>query len=269
MAARGWYVQPQMSYAGTAADHPPLGERRDRRPRRRAPRRAPRVGRRGPDAGPVAVDPGVVGVHRGARPGHAHRRRLRRPAGRLGPGRRGRRRRGLALPERMAEVNALLDLAAPAMREALLVAFLDRLSRPNRRDGAAAASRWSRSLHRRGLERLPASSRRSHRAGSTGGCPCTPRAATTSTAGPRATPTTGSTASSWPTGSSPSIPALAEAGRGQRPGVRRLGQPCGRAGPAGLAAVLLRRLGDRRHRRVPLTGPEDGRPTLEEPPGGR
>ena len=30
----------------------------------------------------------------------------------------------------MAEVNALLDLAAPALREALLMAFLDRLSRP-------------------------------------------------------------------------------------------------------------------------------------------
>jgi hypothetical protein len=32
----------------------------------------------------------------------------------------------------MAEVNALLDLASPALREALLVAFLDRLSRPAR-----------------------------------------------------------------------------------------------------------------------------------------
>ena len=40
---------------------------------------------------------------------------------------------GLALPERMAEVNAMLDLASPAMREALLVAFLDRLQRPVRR----------------------------------------------------------------------------------------------------------------------------------------
>jgi hypothetical protein len=29
-------------------------------------------------------------------------------------------------------VNALLDVAAPAMREALLIAFLDRLSRPTR-----------------------------------------------------------------------------------------------------------------------------------------
>ena len=38
----------------------------------------------------------------------------------------------LALPTRMAEVNAMLDLAAPAMREALLIAFLDRLSRPTR-----------------------------------------------------------------------------------------------------------------------------------------
>jgi sphinganine-1-phosphate aldolase len=36
----------------------------------------------------------------------------------------------LTLPERMAEVNALLDLASPALREAVLTAFLDRLSRP-------------------------------------------------------------------------------------------------------------------------------------------
>jgi hypothetical protein len=30
----------------------------------------------------------------------------------------------------MAPVNALLDVAPPRLREALLVAFLDRLSRP-------------------------------------------------------------------------------------------------------------------------------------------
>jgi hypothetical protein len=36
----------------------------------------------------------------------------------------------LALPERMAPVNALLDVAPPRLREALLVAFLDRLTRP-------------------------------------------------------------------------------------------------------------------------------------------
>jgi hypothetical protein len=39
---------------------------------------------------------------------------------------------GTVLPERMAEVNALLDLAAPALREAILIAFLDRLARPTR-----------------------------------------------------------------------------------------------------------------------------------------
>jgi hypothetical protein len=36
------------------------------------------------------------------------------------------------LPARMAEVNALLDLASPELREAVLVAFLDRLFRPAR-----------------------------------------------------------------------------------------------------------------------------------------
>lgn len=38
----------------------------------------------------------------------------------------------LSLPERMGRVNALLDAAPPAVREALLVAFLDRLTRPVR-----------------------------------------------------------------------------------------------------------------------------------------
>jgi glutamate/tyrosine decarboxylase-like PLP-dependent enzyme len=37
---------------------------------------------------------------------------------------------GQALPERMAPVNALLDVAPPRLREALLIAFLDRLMRP-------------------------------------------------------------------------------------------------------------------------------------------
>ncbi|MET0998173.1 MAG: hypothetical protein ABWX73_05610, partial [Marmoricola sp.] len=37
---------------------------------------------------------------------------------------------GVGLPESLAEINALLDLASPALREALLTAFLDRLLRP-------------------------------------------------------------------------------------------------------------------------------------------
>jgi len=36
-----------------------------------------------------------------------------------------------ALPERMAPVNALLDIAPAPLREAMLLAFLDRLSRPS------------------------------------------------------------------------------------------------------------------------------------------
>jgi sphinganine-1-phosphate aldolase len=35
----------------------------------------------------------------------------------------------VTVPDRMAPVNALLDVAPPALREALLVAYLDRLSR--------------------------------------------------------------------------------------------------------------------------------------------
>ncbi|MEO5653087.1 MAG: aspartate aminotransferase family protein, partial [Marmoricola sp.] len=38
----------------------------------------------------------------------------------------------LGLPEAMAPINALLDLASPTLREALLTAFLDRLLRPTR-----------------------------------------------------------------------------------------------------------------------------------------
>jgi hypothetical protein len=36
------------------------------------------------------------------------------------------------VPDRLAEVNALLEVAGPEMREALLIAFPERLSRPKR-----------------------------------------------------------------------------------------------------------------------------------------
>jgi sphinganine-1-phosphate aldolase len=39
---------------------------------------------------------------------------------------------GVGLPGSMAEISALLDLASPDLREALLTAFLDRLTRPVR-----------------------------------------------------------------------------------------------------------------------------------------
>jgi sphinganine-1-phosphate aldolase len=141
MAARGWYVQPQMSFAGSPATihlsvsaatlpHVPellaaLGE---------AVAAAVAVG-------PVTVDPAVAAFIGGLDPFSLSEEDfdgLLLAAGLVGAadaegdpstssGHR------LALPQRMAEVNAMLDLASAAMREALLVAFLDRLTRPTRR----------------------------------------------------------------------------------------------------------------------------------------
>ena len=131
MASRGWYVQPQMSYAGTAPTihlsvsaatntHVPefLDALRDSVATAQA-------------AGPVTVDPDVVAFIEALDPAaltDADFDGLLAASGLVGGSDDG----GLALPDRMAEVNALLDLASPALREALLVAFLDRLSRPTR-----------------------------------------------------------------------------------------------------------------------------------------
>lgn len=127
LVARGWYVQPQLSFAGLPATvhlslsaatlpHVPellaaLGEAV-----------AASVA-----AGPVAVDPGIADLVRGLDATSLTEEEfdgLLQFAGLAGG--------GAALPDRMAPVNALLDLASPATREAVLVAFLDRLSRPAR-----------------------------------------------------------------------------------------------------------------------------------------
>ena len=81
-------------------------------------------------AGPVAVDPGVVEFIEALDPAalsDADFDGLLAASGLLTDAA-----AGLALPDRMAPVNALLDVASPALREALLIAFLDRLSRPVR-----------------------------------------------------------------------------------------------------------------------------------------
>jgi sphinganine-1-phosphate aldolase len=131
MAARDWYVQPQMSFAGTpptihlsvsAATGAHVDEFLS------ALRASVEVAQ---EAGPVTVDPDVVAFIGALDPQtltDADFDGLLAASGLVGAGDDG----GLALPDRLAEVNALLDIAAPAMREALLVAFLDRLSRPNR-----------------------------------------------------------------------------------------------------------------------------------------
>jgi glutamate/tyrosine decarboxylase-like PLP-dependent enzyme len=135
MRERGWYVQPQMSYAGqgpsihlsvsaatlahvddflAALDESVAAAQR---------------------TGPVTVDPGIAAYIESLDPatlsdadfdGLLAASGL---AGDVAGG--GAVSEGLALPTRMAEVNAMLDLASPAMREALLIAFLDRLTRPS------------------------------------------------------------------------------------------------------------------------------------------
>jgi glutamate/tyrosine decarboxylase-like PLP-dependent enzyme len=127
LVARGWYVQPQLSFAGLPATvHLSLSAAT-----------LPHV----PDfltaleesvaaavaAGPVAVDPGIADFVRGLDATALTDEDfdgLLAFAGLAGG--------DTALPDRMAPVNALLDLASPGTREAVLVAFLDRLSRPAR-----------------------------------------------------------------------------------------------------------------------------------------
>jgi hypothetical protein len=80
--------------------------------------------------GPVTVDPGIAAYIKSLDPAtlsDADFDGLLAASGLAGDGAVS---EGLVLPTRMAEVNAMLDLASPAMREALLIAFLDRLTRP-------------------------------------------------------------------------------------------------------------------------------------------
>lgn len=129
MGARGWYVQPQLSYAGqpasvhlsvSAATHQHLDEFSRALEESLAAAIA---------AGPVRVDAEVVAFIESLDPTSLSDDDfdgLLVASGLVTTGDSG----GLELPSAMAEVNAMLDVAAPAMREALLVAFLDRLSRP-------------------------------------------------------------------------------------------------------------------------------------------
>ncbi|MXG90357.1 aminotransferase class V-fold PLP-dependent enzyme [Nocardioides flavescens] len=131
MAARGWYVQPQMSYGEVPPTvHLSVSAATGEHVTEFLAALAESV-RAAQASGPVAVDPEVVAFIEALDPAALSDDDfdgLLAASGLVGAGE-----GGLELPERMAEVNALLDVAAPAMREALLVAFLDRLSRPVRR----------------------------------------------------------------------------------------------------------------------------------------
>ncbi len=131
MLARGWFVQPQLSYAGagpnvhlsvSAATLDHLDELAEALRASVAAAQA---------AGPVQVDEGVVAFIAALDPAALTEEDfdgLLAASGLVSESTEG----GLVLPDRMAGINAMLDVAAPSMREALLTAFLDRLSRPAR-----------------------------------------------------------------------------------------------------------------------------------------
>jgi glutamate/tyrosine decarboxylase-like PLP-dependent enzyme len=127
MVREGWWVQPQLSFRGQPATiHLSLSAAT-------AGLVDEFLGALGKavaaaiDAGPVAVDPGVADFVRALEPAALTDDDFDGLLAAVGMG------GGAGLPESMAEINALLDLADPALREALLTAFLDRLMRPARR----------------------------------------------------------------------------------------------------------------------------------------
>ena len=130
MARVGWHVQPQMSYDGqppsfhlsvsaATADHV-----------EEFLRELEKAVAGAVEAGPVHVAPEIVELVQALDPATLTEDDFDGLLAGLGLGGGASDETGLALPEEMAPINALLDLAAPALREALLTAFLDRLLRP-------------------------------------------------------------------------------------------------------------------------------------------
>jgi glutamate/tyrosine decarboxylase-like PLP-dependent enzyme len=124
MAAQGWFVQPQLSFrdqpaslhltvsAATAARFDELiGALRT-------------AVRKAQEDGQVQVAPELAAAAGGLDPATLDDTAFDGLLALAGLG------DGGGLPERMAPVNALLDVAPPRLREALLIAFLDRLMRP-------------------------------------------------------------------------------------------------------------------------------------------
>ncbi len=129
LVSRGWYVQPQLAFDGQPASihlsvsAATLQHLDDFTTALRESVAASQA------AGPVAVDEGVVAFIESLDPASLTDDDfdgLLAASGLVGASADG----SLELPTRMASVNAMLDVASPAMREALLIAFLDRLSRP-------------------------------------------------------------------------------------------------------------------------------------------
>lgn len=128
MATAGWYVQPQLSHAGGPPTlHLTLSAATATHVEEFLTALATAVST-AVEAGPVDVAPELAELVRALEPGTLTEDDfdgLLAAVGMAGG-------ETLAMPERMAEINALLDVATPELREALLVAFLDRLARPVR-----------------------------------------------------------------------------------------------------------------------------------------
>lgn len=129
MTRAGWYVQPQLSFRGgrptihlslSAATAPLVDEF------------LAALARAVDDAvaaGPIAVSPDVAAFVEALDPADLSDEDFDGLLAAVGMASG----ESVGLPESMAEINALLDLASPPLREALLTAFLDRLTRPVRR----------------------------------------------------------------------------------------------------------------------------------------
>lgn len=129
MLTRGWYIQPQMGFG----DSPPsLHLTMSAATTPQVPAFLTALGEAAAQAiatGPIAVDAELAAAAAAIDPAtldDAAFDGLLALAGLAGAD------GGVALPQRMAPVNALLDVAPPPLRETLLLTFLDRLARPAR-----------------------------------------------------------------------------------------------------------------------------------------
>ncbi len=124
LGEEGWYVQPQLSFAGEGPTvHLSVSPATDVEAFLGVLSRAVE---RAVSSGPVVVDPGIAEFVRALDASTLTEEDFDGLLAAVGMS------AGTALPESMAQINALLDLAAPTLRETLLTAFLDRLSRPAR-----------------------------------------------------------------------------------------------------------------------------------------
>jgi glutamate/tyrosine decarboxylase-like PLP-dependent enzyme len=124
MAALGWFVQPQLSFRDQPASlHLTMSAATAARGEELIGALRTAV-RKAQEAGPVQVAPELAAAAGGLDPATLDDAAFDGLLALAGLGDSG------GLPERMAPVNALLDVAPPRLREALLIAFLDRLMRP-------------------------------------------------------------------------------------------------------------------------------------------